>query len=173
VTRRSVQGVVLVEVLVTATVIAIGVLGLVQVQGRTAVATVEAQQRTQALLLARDMAERLVANGRNAAGYVGADYGIAGAPCDPSSTAGRDRCAWNAALQGTHERLGSLLTGGLNGGRGCVAQVAARRYVVVVSWRGLVSTSEPRTDCGRDAGGSGRYRRALTVPVELPDLSAV
>ena len=43
---------VLVEVLVTATVVAVGVLGLAQIQGRTAVAAVEAQQRTQALLLA-------------------------------------------------------------------------------------------------------------------------
>ncbi len=169
--RSHAGGVVLIEVLVTATIVAIGILGLARFQGRTAVAEIEAQQRTQALLLARDMADRLVANRPGAGSYVG-DYGGAAGSCDASSAAARDRCAWNAALGGVDERLGSTSAGGLRNGRGCVRQAGERRYRIVVAWQGTLPTSAPLSDCGRGAYGPDAYRRAVVLPVELPDLRA-
>ena len=168
----SSRGMVLVEVLVTATVVAVGVLGLAQIQGRTAVAAVEAQQRTQALLLAYDMADRMLANRSRAAEYVGSDYGLAIEACDTSSAVARDRCAWSAAIAGASERIGTTLTGGLLNGRGCVLQTGARRYRVVIAWQGMTPTVVPSSDCARGAYGAETRRRALVVPVELPDLSA-
>ena len=163
---------VLVEVLVTAMVVAVGVLGLAQSQGRTAVAAVEAQQRTQALLLARDMADRMLANRSRAAEYVGSDYGLAIATCDTSSAVARDRCAWSDAIAGASERIGTLMAGGLRNGRGCVIQLGNGRYRVVVAWQGMTPTVAPSNDCARAAYGAEMQRRALVVPIELPDLGA-
>ena len=163
---------VLVEVLVTATVVAVGILGLAQIQGRTAVAAVEAQQRTQALLLARDMADRMLANHSRAAEYVGSDYGVAIEACDISSAVARDRCAWSAEIAGASERVGTTLTGGLRNGRGCVLQAGARRYRVVITWQGMTPTVVPSSDCARGAYGADTQRRVLVVPVDMPDMSA-
>ena len=163
---------VLVEVLVTATVVAVGVLGIAQIQGRIAVAAVEAQQRTQALLLARDMADRMLANRSRAVEYVGTDYGLSIAACDTSSAVARDRCAWSAAIAGASERIGTTLTGGLRNGRGCVLQAGVGRYRVIVAWQGMTPTVVSSSDCARGAHGPETQRRALVVPLELPDLGA-
>ena len=162
----------LIEVLVTTTIVAIGVLGLAQLQARTALAEVEAQQRTQALVLARDMADRLLANRSNAALYVADDYGIAVGTCDASTTVARDRCAWGAALSGVDERLGGAAVGGLRNGRGCVSQSTGGRYRVAVVWQGMLPTVAPATDCGRGSYAVDTHRRAVVVPIELPDLNA-
>lgn len=172
--RSLARGAVFIEVLVTATIVAIGILGLAQVQARTTIATFESQQRTQGLLLARDMADRLIANRPNAAAYVASDYGATptmATPCDTATAAGRDRCAWNAALKGANERIGAVATGGLRNGRGCVLQSGPRRYQVVVTWQGMLPTVAPATGCGRGVDAAERYRRAVTLPIDLPDLA--
>ena len=163
----------LIEVLVTATIVAFGVLGLAQLQGRTAIAGIEAQQRTQALLLARDMADRLVANRPNADAYIGDDYGTATGACDTSSAAARDRCAWSAALRGADERIGAAMAGGLRDGRGCIAREGTRRFRVTVVWQGVLPTVAPVNGCGRGLYGAESSRRVVVVPVELPDLTAI
>ena len=172
VSRRA-CGLVLIEVLISAVIVAIGVLGLARLQGRAAIAEMESQQRTHALLLARDMADRLVANKPNAGAYVGSDYGSGSLTgCVDGTAAGRDRCAWDAALRGNGERLGAASVGTLRDGRGCIARSGTGRYQVVVTWQGLVQTVAPANDCGRDRYGPEAYRRAIVLPLQLPDLEA-
>ena len=56
------KGVGMIEVLVALTLLAIGVLGFTALQIRAVDATVEANNRIQAMNLARDLAERIRAN---------------------------------------------------------------------------------------------------------------
>ncbi len=60
--RKKNQGVGMVEVLVALTLLAIGVLGFTALQLRAVDATAEANNRIQAMNLARDLAERIRAN---------------------------------------------------------------------------------------------------------------
>lgn len=171
--NRGRHGVILLEVLMAATLVAVGVLGLAKLQARTAIAQMESYQRTQALLLARDMADRLIANKRNAADYVGSQYGsglLSG--CNSGSAAARDACEWDSALRGVSERVGQVAVGTLRGGRGCIAAVDAQRYQIVVAWQGFVQTRAPATDCARNHYGPDVLRRAVVVPLHLPDLNA-
>lgn len=164
---------VLIEVLISAMIVTFGVLGLAKLQGRSAIAGMESQQRTHALILARDMADRLLSNKQNAAAYLGSSYGSGSfSGCNEGSSLARDRCAWDAALRGSSERLGGTSVGSLRGGRGCISTVGDGRYHIVVVWQGWIAGVAPSVDCGRDAYGAETYRRAIVLPVRLPDLGA-
>lgn len=60
----------LIEVLVTILILMVGLLGLAGLQGRAVTSQMEAYQRSQALILMKDMADRINANRKNAASYV-------------------------------------------------------------------------------------------------------
>ena len=153
---------------------AVGLLGLARLQARTTIAQIESYQRTQALLLAQDMADRMMANKGNAAAYVGSDYGSGGddnCPASGTSAVRRDACAWDAALRGAAERSGATAVGTLRGGRGCVEAIDMDRFEIVVAWQGLSPTVAPASDCARDRYGADELRRAVVVPVGLADLS--
>ena len=66
------KGFSMVEVLVTIVILTIGLLGLAGLQGRASTAQMESYQRSQALILLADMADRINANRSNAAAYVSA-----------------------------------------------------------------------------------------------------
>lgn len=171
--RRSMatHGFALIEVLVTVVLLTVGMLGLAGLQARTALAEMESYQRTQALILAQDMADRIVANKANAARYVGVDFGVA----DPTGCAGGngfqfDLCVWSNAIRGTAEQSGGINVGTLLGGRGCIAGGPGYQFQIIVVWQGLTRTVPPGVDCGRDGYGADAYRRAVVVPVYLPAL---
>ena len=163
----------LIEVLISAMIVTFGVLGLAKLQGRSAIAGMESQQRTHALILARDMADRLLSNKQNAAAYLGSSYGSgAFSGCNEGSSLARDRCAWDAALRGASERLGGASVGSLRSGRGCITTAGDGRFHIVVTWQGWIAGVAPSVDCARDAYGAETYRRAIVLPVRLPDLGA-
>jgi type IV pilus assembly protein PilV len=62
----------MIEILVTIIILMIGLLGLAGLQGRAMTSQMEAYQRSQALILLKDMADRINANRVNAAAYVAA-----------------------------------------------------------------------------------------------------
>lgn len=167
-------GFALIEVMITIVLLTIGLLGLAGLLARTALVEMEAYQRTQALMLAQDMADRVVANKANAARYVGDDFGI-GTPAGCSGANGiqYDLCTWGNAIQGSTEKSGSINAGTLLGGRGCIVAGATNRYLVVVAWQGLVPTVAPGVKCGEHQYGSDSYRRAVVVPVRLASLDGV
>jgi type IV pilus assembly protein PilV len=182
---RRQAGFLMIEVLITMFILLIGLLGVVGLQARAQQAETESYQRTQALILLRDMADRINANRNNAASYVTATplgTGDNNAGCaTPATTVAIDKCAWSAALIGAAETSGTCdITTGANcvgamiGARGCVTELdaTAKIYLVEVVWQGLSPTAAPPTsvDCGADEYGAEELRRAVTTVVQIGDL---
>lgn len=178
---RRQQGFSMIEVLVTLVILLFGLLGLVGLQSRAQLAETESYQRTQALVLLRDIAERLSANRPSAGAYV---FGV-GVPLGngstkncaaPATQADIDLCQWDAALKGAAETTGgacalngSNCIGAMIGARGCITSTGTDQYLIQVAWQGMVRTAAPP---GSVACGSGSYsdesqRRAVTTVVEF------
>jgi type IV pilus assembly protein PilV len=185
------RGFTMIEVLVSLLILVFGLLGMIGLQARTQIATFESYQRGQALILAQDMADRLATN-RHAAGcYVtttplGTGYGGA-----PTCTAGvgttttralatADLQAWNNALQGAAELIGSTRVGAVLGARGCVTYTAATNtFRVAVAWQGMAETVAPTAGdaaatCGQNLYGgpsaNDSQRREVSVTVRIASL---
>ena len=170
--RCAREGFVMIEVMVTIVLLSIGLLGIAALQARTTIAQMESYQRTQALILAQDMADRIAANTTNAARYAGDAYGIGPAlSCGGLAGYAFDRCAWDNAIRGTSERAGAANVGTLLAGRGCVAVGAAGRIQVVVAWQGQLPTVPPNVACGRNDYGDDAYRRVVVVPLRIAALA--
>lgn len=151
-------GVGLIEVLITLVILALGLLGLAALQGNSQKSELESFQRTQALLLAEDMAERLRAAGSTAAANYEGEFGFNSAFNDldscNSSAAGpiaRDLSCWHGELLDSD---GDQFVGGLIGGHGCITSLGGGLYQVSVSWQGLspLATAEslPADTCGNN-----------------------
>lgn len=180
---RSQAGLSLIEVMVTVLILLVGLLGMAGLQSRLQQSEMEAYQRSQALLLLNDMANRLSTNRNSAADYVStSSSGIGvGAAC-PTTTANRverDEKEWCEALQGAAESdSGGSKVGAMLGGRGCVEDLGGGSYLITVAWQGLTPLSAPPAgvDCGRDSYDSGtqcqsdRCRRVVTTVVRVADL---
>lgn len=191
------RGVLMIEVLVTIVILAIGLIGLMQMQGRLQKSEVESYQRTQAILLVNDMASRIDSNRANAADYIAGDpndplnlldpdpTGGVGVNCSttPSTMAEMDIAEWCDALQGAAEEdsVTSTKVGALLGARGCVHGINSREYMVTVAWQGLTPISAPPAGvaCGKlptnpyDSGTdcvNDLCRRYVTTIVRLGSL---
>ncbi|MGB7903800.1 MAG: prepilin-type N-terminal cleavage/methylation domain-containing protein [Steroidobacteraceae bacterium] len=139
------RGVSLVEVLIAMVILAVGLLGLVGLQGRLHVVQVEAYQRAQALMLLQDMGNRIVLNRNDAVSYVTVDPLGEGMTC-PTTNSTRveaDVRDWCAALQGAAETISSSKLGAMVGGRGCVEDLGGDAYLVTVAWQGLGPVAQP------------------------------
>lgn len=182
-------GFLMIEVLITMFILLIGLLGVVGLQARAQQAEAESYQRSQALMLLRDMADRMNANRNNVASYVTGTSGTAvmgtgtGKDCSgPTTMADQDLCAWSAALVGAAESLGGTCNvatgancvGAMIGARGCVSELDATNkiYLIEVAWQGLSPTDKPpdSVDCGKDAYGAEEQRRAVTTVVQIGNL---
>lgn len=173
----------LVEVLVTIVILLIGLLGLAGLQGRALNAQMESYQRSQALILLKDMADRIEANRANAAAYVttGLNPAYLGTDnaeetnCSAKTTRQlRDSCEWNNALLGAAEKVGGNKVGAMIGARGCIYEVTPVAtgnrglYVVTVAWQGLNSTAAPVSPCGQGKYGNNEaLRRVVSLPVGI------
>lgn len=198
--HKAQRGALMIEVLITIAIIIIGLLGLSQVQTQLQKSEVESYQRTQALMLLEDMANRIATNRNNGAEYVtGATTGLespqgAGITCaSPASSAPlheRDEAEWCRALQGAAETIGASSTsvGALVGGRGCVEPIGTggvEEYLVTVVWQGLTPIAAPPASvaCGAnlynapagsacaDADKADFCRRYVTTIVRIADLT--
>ena len=182
---RRFAGFTMIEVLVTLVILLLGLLGLVGLQSRAQVGETESYQRAQALVLLRDMADRISANRSNAASYVfavSAPLGSASTKnCSaPASLADKDLCQWDQALKGAAEASGTCnLTTGANcvgamlGARGCVTSPAANQYLIQVVWQGMAKSAAPPSSvaCGSGLYGDEAQRRAVTTLVQIGVLS--
>lgn len=184
---RPQAGYTLLEVLVTVVVLAIGLLGLANLQMKVHVSDAEAFQRAQAVNLLQDIAGRIEVNRANAADYVTGTANPLGTgdaqPSDCTSLAigvVRDRCEWSNALKGAAEKKGTDDVGAMVGARGCITQVQAEDaspgvcsagiYRITIAWQGMQETRAPGLACGKDLYGSDAHRRVVssTVVVGLP-----
>ncbi len=187
--RKKNIGFSLIEVLVTIVILMIGLLGLAGLQGRALTSQLESYQRSQALILVRDMENRINANRKHAANYVTATPLGAGSACpvaaDPTIIADKDKEEWCNALMGAAEvQSGVSSAGAMIGARGCIYQIAspvsgvATPYLAVVAWQGLNSTKAPDVTTATSAGqcGAGQYgneslHRVVTLPISIADLN--
>ena len=180
----------LVEVLVTIVILSIGLLGLAGLQARALNAQMESYQRSQALILLKDMADRIDANRANAADYMTAATprgtgfnGSAVQNCSSLTGSGLDLCEWHNALLGAAETQGANKVGAMIGARGCVTQIAAAasgapgEYLVAVAWQGLNSTAAPTITCGQNqypntTSPNERLRRVVALPISMANLAS-
>lgn len=178
------RGFSMIEVLITLVIVAFGLLALINLQIKMHMTEVESYQRSQAVVLLQDMANRIQLNPANAASYVTANdswIGVTGGTdCAdyPDGLVETDMCAWETLLQGAAiEQGGGEQVGAMIGARGCVEQIQSRDptdgvcrpgiYRVSVVWQGLVESAEPAQACGADSFGDEGHRRAISVLVSL------
>jgi type IV pilus assembly protein PilV len=179
---HKLRGATMIEVLVTLVVVALGLFGLAGLQMRLQVAEMEAYQRSQALLLLSDMANRISTNRNNAASYITAT-GV-GATCSTTvtSTAQRDLSEWCNALQGAGETTnsGTNKVGVMVGGRGCV-ETNGGDYLVTIAWQGLTPIDAPPSSvtCGANQYNLANTkcvndlcRRTVTTLVRIANLTS-
>lgn len=145
------RGASLIEVLVTIIILAIGMVGLTGLQARLHIAELESYQRSQALLLLQDMANRIALNRSAASSYI-TSLSAGSCPSETQTLAQRDLKQWCEALRGDAEVLASASVGALIGGRGCVEAVGSTGYRVAVAWQGLAAVGAPpaNVNCGKD-----------------------
>jgi type IV pilus assembly protein PilV len=187
---RRQRGFLMIEVLITMFVLLIGLLGVVGLQARAQQAENDAYQRSQALMILRDMVDRLNANRVNAASYVTGTSGTSvmgtgsGKDCTaPTSTADIDLCAWSASLVGAAESIGGAAcnvstgqncAGTMIAARGCITSPATDVYLIQVVWQGLSPTDKPPSSvaCGSGSYGAEEQRRAVTSIVQIGNLAS-
>lgn len=184
----------MIEVLVTIVILMIGLLGLAGLQARALTSQMESYQRAQALVLMKDMADRIDANRQNVASYLTTGLSpawLGTGDAQPASCAGLtgqplDFCEWSNALKGAAEQQSGNNVGAMIGARGCIFQVTpqsagvAGEYVVVVAWQGMNITAAPENLTATSPGkcGLGQYRdkdgnvnealhRAVSIPVNI------
>jgi type IV pilus assembly protein PilV len=187
--QRSQRGALMIEVLITIVILAIGLLGMMQMQGRLQKSEMESYQRTQAVMLVNDMASRISTNRNSIVGYLTsglspAYLGLNGnnIPCDSTLLADGlqlgDSGEWCRALEGAGEVQAGSNVGAMVGGRGCVEfDATTNQYMVTVVWQGLTPISAPPTSvtCGAnlynlplkspcaDIGNEDKCRRYVTT----------
>ena len=190
-------GYLMIEVLITMFILAVGLLGVVGLQARAEQAETDSYQRTQALILAQDIADRIGANrtvafDTSTSPYVvptTAPLGTASAKdCSaPATTADIDLCAWSDALIGAAESYGGTCdtsaatsrgancAGTLLNARGCITSPAAHIYLIQVVWQGMTPSAAPpgSVACGATLyGANDDLRRAVTTVVQIGDITA-
>ncbi len=184
-TQCEQRGFTMIEILVTAVIVAFGLLSLAGLQAKMAATQMEAYQRAHALVLAEDMVARINSQRRAAKtgsyAAVGAmttvgtgDAFSPSAACDQTDIPTRDLCEWSRALKGagTTDTAGRFL-GAMIGARGCIERLTGvyASFQVSIAWQGLTESAVPNLRCGEtvDYGGAG-LRRVLALQVTLADL---
>ena len=191
-------GYLMIEVLITMFILAVGLLGVVGLQARAEQAETDSYQRTQALILAQDMADRISANRTVAFDTTTSPYVVlttaplgTGSAKDcsaPATTADIDLCAWSNALIGAAESYGGTCdtsaattrgancAGTLLNARGCITSPAAHIYLIQVVWQGMTPGYAPpgSVACGANLYNASvdDYRRAVTTVVQIGDITA-
>jgi type IV pilus assembly protein PilV len=183
------RGFAMMEVLVTLVIVLLGMLGAAGVLVMGHQSSVEAYQRTQALVLIEDMFDRIKANH-----YVASCYAVteaaSGAPqlgtgfngalaCgsgtpDQQATAISDLQQWSDLLKGAAEKdSADSSVGAMIGARGCVSfDAGTQAFTVTVVWQGLGETVAPPDSipCGRGLYGNDAQRRAASVSLQFANI---
>lgn len=179
--KRLQRGAGMIEVLVTMVVSAIGLLGAATMQSRIQLAELESYQRTQAVMLMNDMANRMMVNRNNVASYASPNTlgGIEDCPTATATLQETDVREWCQALQGASEIISGNNVGTMIGGRGCIENVSPGTYMITVAWQGMTPAAAPpaSVSCGLNAYDDAEAgcvndlcRRTVTTLVRVADL---
>ena len=159
---RQVSGFSLLELLVTLVVLSIGLLGLGLMQTTGLGLTKTAYARTQAMMLASDMADRIRANEASAANYVGTSSTtkatpgcIAGTLCSGPLLAASDMSDWSNRLivelpNGSGQIFDS--TSPASGCGGTTSTVVGGFMRVVITWSEVTGTNIGANTTNRTGG---------------------
>ena len=169
-------GFTMIEVLVTIAILVVGLLGLAAMQTLSTLAELESYQRSQALVLVRDMADRMTANKLQITDYVATNVGLTPMDCSgylATPSYKLDICEWNNELNGAAEVTGGKNVGAMIGARGCIVRVDPTTFVVTVAWQGLSRAGVPKEACGAGAYGDDENRRTVSTIVRIALLNAL
>ena len=175
---RQQSGFTMIEVLVTIAILVVGLLGLAAMQTLSTLAELESYQRSQALVLVRDMADRMNANKAQITSYVASNVGTSPEDCSayvtspPTGSHKLDLCEWNNLLNGAAEKSGGSNVGAMIGARGCIVRVDPVTFMVTVAWQGLSRAGAPAEACGQGAYGDDANRRTVSMVVRIGLLNA-
>lgn len=175
--RKQQAGFTMIEVLVTIAILVVGLLGLAAMQTLSTLAELESYQRSQALVLVRDMADRMSSNKSQITSYVASDLGLTPMACDQylaSPSYKLDLCEWNNQLNGASEKAdaGTRNVGAMIGARGCIVRLDPVTFLVTVAWQGLSRAGVPVEACGAGAYGPDEQRRTVSTVVRIALLNA-
>lgn len=168
------SGLIMIEVLVALVLVLLGLMGLIGMQARAHEGEMEAYQRSQALVLLRDMVDSIEAH-RQAATCFGQITTGSGTPyvgtggtipstCVATGVAATDQgaidamTAWSDMIQGAGEVAGGSNVGALISGVGCVSldlgpdSSTPDMYTVAVAWQGLSDLPAPSPAADASAG---------------------
>ncbi len=163
-------------------VLSIGLLGIAGLQATSKRTSYEALQRTTAVMLTRDIIERMRTNPDQIAAYNGTvdtttitHNDCSAATCTPAQLAAYDLFEWQQAILGASEIAADTVTntGGLVSPVGCITVAAACTsclVTVAIAWRGMTMLSDPTIDtCGDTSGnyddtaGDNVFRRVIAI----------
>lgn len=175
--EKTQRGATLIEVLITALLLAIGLITTLGMQVKSKEGLYDATQRTIAANLAFDISERIRSNRLARDSY----YGVYGgsqmaqqvctsvATCTPAGLAAFDLYDWELMLDGASEQSGGNAAGGLVNPQACITGPAGGgqgAYTVSIVWRGVKPLSNPQNDaCGEGSGlygAANEYRRLVS-----------
>lgn len=179
---RANRGVALLEILIAIVVTVFGLLALVAMQLRATKLESESYQRTQAILLVDDMAQRIKANRANVGAYAIAGNNAVGGTVSAcaGTRAAIDICEWGNLITGSAERdANNNPVGAMMQAKGCVTVTAPAAgasgpttAVVGLVWRGHVESGSanvlPCAVAGYAAGDT--LVRSVSTVVRLGDL---
>lgn len=167
-------GFTLIDVLISLFILAFGMLALARVMAQSSLSEVEASQRSQAMMLVQDMAERINLNRKNAVAYVGsytATWGPGGgADCTALTGVNLDVCEFQNLLAGSTTLDGTSAIGAPIAARACVISTAPNVYVIAVAWQGLVPTTGSDSACGTNSFDREENRRVFSTVVQIATL---
>ena len=192
---RGEAGFSLIEVLISMLLVLLGVLGAVALQVQSHRSTYEGYERAQAMVLVRDMLDKLYlyrnsiaclsfttsADGSPYVGTAGTASLNAATAC-PSARATSALLDWDAAVRGAAEQIGGRAAGGLLNARGCVsmsvdAATGMSVYTVAVAWQGnaplfrvVDDLARPAVACGQGLYGDEAQRRVMWQTLRLAQL---
>lgn len=176
----------MVEILVTILLVSVGFLSIAALQTAAKKANFDALQRTTAVILAKDIVERMRANPVVLMRYLTPIEGVGGgtltqpaqtctsaSKCNSGQLADYDMWLWEQDMDGASENRDinsvSTNTGGLVNPAACVIGPptgAAGIYTITIVWRGLGELTNVSADtCGTGLGNYGaneEFRRILT-----------
>lgn len=180
--RARQRGLTMIENLVALVVTMFGLFAMLGFNLRAFVAESESYQRSQALVLVEDMAQRIKANRSAISSYAldaaNAAGGGATEQC-AGSRAAIDLCEWGNLLRGAAETVGGSNVGAMTDARGCITVAAPAAGAsgpssanVVVVWRGanasLTSSTAPCVPEGFNVDDG--FMRFTSTIVRLGDL---
>lgn len=187
---NSSRGSALLEVLVTITILAFGLLGVAGLQARIHVMEYESYQRAQAVVILADIAERIGGNKSVTATYAAASPLGTGHATRASCAAIADAsekvaCAdidqWDQTLLGSGEKVGGAGVGAMQDARACITAFTSTTNIfnrcqtgvqIDIVWRGRSATIVPASTCGAGSyGGNDAYRRVISTRVGTGDVA--